>query len=279
MRREPVLGDRGEVRRGAVPDVARPGICRVSLGERVHEPVARDLRDDRRARDRVAPGVAPDDGRVHAAEQADRLAVDEHVVRGVAEAGGHPGQGTPHRQRRGVVDVQPVDLARALAAPTPTASARARMRPARRTRTSGASRFESSTPAMARRPGGMTTAHATTGPASGPRPTSSTPATSGPCAVRTARSIHSIASATDRSQRRRDAAADDLSSARRRRRAVGRDDLALADAGGLAGDVAQVVQLRAAHEATAHDGDVGEHGAVDREDALDADAVARSCGR
>jgi hypothetical protein len=41
----------------------------------------------------------------------------------------------------------------------------------------------------------------------------------------------------------------------------------------LPGEVTQVVQLGAAHAAAAHDLDVGEHGAVEREDALDADAV------
>ena len=43
--------------------------------------------------------------------------------------------------------------------------------------------------AMARWSGGMTTAQATTGPARGPRPTSSTPAISGPPAARSSRSI------------------------------------------------------------------------------------------
>ena len=50
-------------------------------------------------------------------------------------------------------------------------------------------------------------------------------------------------------------------------------DLLLADARRLAGEVPQVVQLGPAHAATTHDGDFGEHGAVDREDALHADAV------
>src|SRR5450759_971946 len=45
------------------------------------------------------------------------------------------------------------------------------------------------------------------------------------------------------------------------------------DARRLAGQVAQIVELGAAHTTPAHDIDVGEHGAVQREDALDADAV------
>src|SRR3954470_6088510 len=51
------------------------------------------------------------------------------------------------------------------------------------------------------------------------------------------------------------------------------DGLLLADARGLAGEVTQVVELGAAHAATTDDIDVGQHGAVQREDALDADAV------
>src|SRR5689334_23606666 len=50
-------------------------------------------------------------------------------------------------------------------------------------------------------------------------------------------------------------------------------DLLLANAARLAGELAEIEQLRAAHTATAHDLDVGEHRAVGREDALDANAA------
>src|SRR5450432_679693 len=50
-------------------------------------------------------------------------------------------------------------------------------------------------------------------------------------------------------------------------------NLALLDPRSLAGGGAQIVELRATDAATADDVHVAEHGAVDREDALDADAV------
>ena len=49
--------------------------------------------------------------------------------------------------------------------------------------------------------------------------------------------------------------------------------LLLANARRLAGEIAQVVELGATDAAAAHHDDLGEHGAVHREDALDADAV------
>jgi hypothetical protein len=45
--------------------------------ERAHQPVARDLGDDRRAGDGVAARVPTDDRGVLDAERADRIAVDE----------------------------------------------------------------------------------------------------------------------------------------------------------------------------------------------------------
>jgi hypothetical protein len=61
----------------------------------------------------------------------------------------------------------------------------------------------------------------------------------------------------------------------RRRLATGHEDLGfpLSDAGGLACEVAQIVQLRATDASTANDRDLRDHRAVDRENALDADAV------
>src|SRR5437870_7386714 len=61
--------------------------------------------------------------------------------------------------------------------PRPTARARRRISVASRSRTGAWSTFESATPSR-HVPGGSTTAAAMTGPASGPIPTSSTPATS-----------------------------------------------------------------------------------------------------
>src|ERR1035437_1994169 len=59
-------------------------------------------------------------------------------------------------------------------------------------------------------------------------------------------------------------------------RARHRDDDAhfpFLDARGLAGHVAEIEQLRPTHAAAAHDGDLGEHRRVHREDALDAHTV------
>src|SRR5216683_2051519 len=60
--------------------------------------------------------------------------------------------------------------------PRPTATARRRISTSSRSRTAAVRTFESATPSRCV-PGGKTTAAATTGPASGPMPTSSTPAT------------------------------------------------------------------------------------------------------
>src|SRR3989442_9878672 len=60
--------------------------------------------------------------------------------------------------------------------PRPTATARRRISTSSRSRRAAVRTFESATPSR-RVPGGKTTAAATTGPASGPMPTSSTPAT------------------------------------------------------------------------------------------------------
>src|SRR6185503_7335981 len=103
---------------------------------------------------------------------------------------------------------------------------------------------------------------ATTGPARGPRPTSSTPAISGPCCWRRSRSIV----LQRMSPRRR------LLFGRSGRRHDHLGFLFL-DARGLAGQLAQVVQLRATHAAAAQYLDVADHRAVYREDALDTDAV------
>src|SRR3954465_12036041 len=151
-------------------------------------------------------------------------------------------------------------ISRTEAAPIPYATARARIFTARRSRAAAVSIFESSTPGIARTSAGMTTAHATTGPARGPRPTSSTPARIGPCAAPSARSSGL--------QRRRPARGRPSSAMGLLRCLLGarRADLALLDARGLAREVAQVVELRAADLAAAHDDDVADHRAVHRED-------------
>src|SRR5438132_9864695 len=59
-------------------------------------------------------------------------------------------------------------------------------------------------------------------------------------------------------------------------RSRGRHDdahLLFLDARSLAGELPQIVELCATHTSAAHDGDVRDHRAVHRENALDADAV------
>src|SRR5256714_716060 len=173
-------------------------------------------------------------------------------------------------------------LSRTEAAPTPIARARARIFAASRARASAESCLESSTPRMTRSSGGMITAHATTGPASGPRPTSSMPAMRGPTDRRKSRSVVLQRSrrgegASVRSRAScpsaRDTAA--LRLLRDRRARLGHRDthLLLLDASCLAGEMTEVVELRAPHAPATHDRNLGEHRAVHRENALDADAV------
>src|SRR5712691_1751190 len=122
----------------------------------------------------------------------------------------------------------------------------------------------SASPRM-RRSGAMTTAAATTGPASGPRPASSTPA------MRLRPVFQAFASY------RYGAAGGTPGGSRR---------LLFARGGGghgagalfleprrLAGEVTQVIELRAAHPAAPHDVHALDPGRVQRERALDADAV------
>src|SRR5919198_703591 len=128
-------------------------------------------------------------------------------------------------------------ISRTDAAPRPRASALARMRAASRVRCAARSRLESSTPGMARAPGGMMTAHATTGraPRAAPR-------------IAGHRGLPFGAGAPIAG-------------------------LTLADACRLPAQPAQVVELGAAHLAAPHHGEVGDHRAVHRKDPLDAHAV------
>ena len=89
--------------------VALPAVARVAGRQALHHPVADDLGHDRRAGDRVDLGVPVDDRRVRSdcrLEPGDPVAVDEDVLV-LADAG----DGASHREMRGVVDVELVDLA------------------------------------------------------------------------------------------------------------------------------------------------------------------------
>src|SRR5215211_5741562 len=124
--------------------------------------------------------------------------------------------------------------------------ARQRTRSASRARTEAGSTLLSRRPRTAAQPMGNTTAAATTGPARGPRPTSSTPT-------------------------RRCSSAQTARSRARVGRGAMRSALALLpDSGRLAAQRAEIIQLRAAHPSPANQLDRGDRGAVDREEALDS---------
>src|SRR5262245_10233046 len=111
----------------------------------------------------------------------------------------------------------------------------------------------------------MMTAQATTGPARGPRPTSSIPAISGPAVLPTSRSIGF--------HRSRATALLALLGCRGARLGNSDAHFLFANTRGFTREVAQVVQLGAANAPAAHYADLGEHWAVQREDALDAYAI------
>src|SRR6266550_772823 len=197
-------------------------------------------------------------------------------------------------------------ISRTDAAPRANATARSRILAASRTRCSCVNRLESSTPAIARFSGGIITAQATTGPAIGPLPTSSTPARRGPFSRRNSRSM--VVQRAHRNLRRflfgvglEGSGVDwgtpgstsscmvlyarcasktlrlDASLGRGfgYRLRAGHGDLCfpLPDAGGLSSQVAQIIELGATHASAADDRDVCDHRTVHREDPLDTDAV------
>src|SRR6185436_21036387 len=130
------------------------------------------------------------------------------------------------------------------AAPIPKAKARRRILSASRARTEGGRILLSRSPRTAEQPTGNTTAAATTGPARGPRPASSTP-TRRCSSAQTARSRTSVG-----------------------RGAIDSALALLPDSGGLAAQRAQVVQLGAAHPSPADQLDRGDRGTVHRKEAL-----------
>src|SRR3954447_17583552 len=133
------------------------------------------------------------------------------------------------------------------AAPTPKASARCRMRSASLRRMDAGSVLLSRRPRTAAHPAGNTTAAATTGPASGPRPASSTP-TRRTCSAQAALSWRSDG-----------------------RAAIGSALALFLDARGLAAQGAEIVQLGPADLPPAHQLDRGDGGAVQREEPLHSD--------
>src|SRR5579862_2465636 len=150
-------------------------------------------------------------------------------------------------------------ISRTEAAPRPTETAVSMMMADSRSRSGPDKRLESSTPRMARWSGGMTTAHATTGPASGPRPTSSIPAMYGPSWPRRSRSMafHRRATPLFGSRRLRNQNAHPL----------------FLDPARLASEATEIEQLGATNATTANHRDLSEHRTMRREDPLYADTV------
>jgi hypothetical protein len=86
QRGDPVLLDRGPVLGRRVADVRGELPARVALLHPLHEPVARDLRDDRRRGDRRARRVAADDRALVEARRRDREAVGQAQASLAADA-------------------------------------------------------------------------------------------------------------------------------------------------------------------------------------------------
>src|SRR5829696_9102456 len=130
------------------------------------------------------------------------------------------------------------------AAPIPKAMTRVRFRSASRTRLPGGRTLLSLRPRTQEQPAGKTTAAATTGPARGPRPASSTPTRS--CSsAQTARSRVSVG------------------------RSIESALALLPDSGRLAAQRAEIIQLGATNPSPANQFDRGNRGTVHREEALD----------
>src|SRR5215218_9704332 len=128
----------------------------------------------------------------------------------------------------------------------PNAITRVRIRSASRTRLLGGRTLLSLRPRTQEQPAGKTTAAATTGPARGPRPASSTPTRS--CSwAQTARSRTSVG-----------------------RGAISSFLALLFDPGCLATQCAEIIELRAAHAAPAYQIDRGDGGTMHGKESLDA---------
>ena len=165
------LPDRLTVRAGGVADVGVPAVTGIARRKPSHQAVAGDLGDDRGGADRRYQSVAVDDG-LHRAGQIRSLAIHQRKL----WQGGSRGASRALMASRLACRMLKRSISTTEAAPIPI-RARARNRPASRSRSWAHNTLESARPLSGR---SRITAAATTGPASGPRPTSSTPATNRP---------------------------------------------------------------------------------------------------
>ena len=164
-------------------------ITRAILRELAHQAVARHLGDDRGGRDREHQPVAADHGIAVARRIEPVAAIDEHVFRHFRQRMHRPRQ-RPQRRAQDIVAIDP-----------------RRRGKGDRERCGRADLLEQFLAAFRRQPlgivdplgirfGSSTTAAATTGPASGPRPASSQPATGQTPRLISARSRRKLGGAT-----------------------------------------------------------------------------------
>ena len=106
MRRESVGIQAGMMVTRPIPRVRVPVVVRVTPGERLHQPVARDLRKDGRARDRMTSRVAAHDSGMLDAQRANRETVDHDVI----GRHGKAHDGASNCEHRRVIDVVAVDF-------------------------------------------------------------------------------------------------------------------------------------------------------------------------
>ena len=179
MPRRPEPAQGLPVRGGAVAGIRIPAIARPARGEPGHCPVAHHLGDDRGRGDGEATPRRrpPRNARGRAAVAGSCRPRSPHPAR--------PAAGPTARRIASMAACRMFSrsISATEAAPTPISTRCARCRAAKAAaRAAGESFLESSSSFARRRltPRGNTTAAATTGPASGPRPTSSTPATRPP---------------------------------------------------------------------------------------------------
>src|SRR5688572_8587702 len=107
MRGYPMRSEPRDVIARRVSGIRVPAVSGVPAIERGHQPVARDLRENRRAGDAEAPRIAMNHRGMRYRQSPDVLAVDHHMVGRERQ----PAERAAHGERARLVDVDPVYLA------------------------------------------------------------------------------------------------------------------------------------------------------------------------
>src|SRR6516165_6376919 len=89
-----------------VPDIGFPAVSRITRRQSAHDPIARDLGDDRSSRDRKAESIALNNGPHCATQRRRGIAIDECRIRSNPE----DGDSARHRQQRCAQNVDAIDL-------------------------------------------------------------------------------------------------------------------------------------------------------------------------